>query len=310
MSATAKPPETRWQRFMRSFLYGRDVDRNVKAKARLGLAIVAFAGIYGVIALRLVMFAEHSDGHGGRRSVGQDAVATARPDILDRNGMILATDVKTPSLFAEPRKLIDVDEAEELLTAVHARSRHQGNARAAVVEEGLRLAQARDHAAAAARDPPARHSRRRLPYREQARLSERPGSLRTRSATSISTTRASPASRNGWTGRGSPRCTWRGSPPTGCSGRCSSRSICACSSRCATNWSKRARSSRPRPRPASSSTSTPARSSRWCRSPTTIPTIRARPTIRPASTGSPPASTRWARPSRCSRWRWRSIPAR
>ena len=53
-----------------------------------------------------------------RRSVGQDAVATARPDILDRNGKILATDVKTPSLFAEPRKLIDVDEAEELLTAV------------------------------------------------------------------------------------------------------------------------------------------------------------------------------------------------
>ena len=61
---------------------------------------------------------ESSDGHGGRRSVTQDAVATARPNILDRNGQVLATDVKTPSLFAEPRKIIDVDEAEELLTAV------------------------------------------------------------------------------------------------------------------------------------------------------------------------------------------------
>ena len=118
MTAPRKSPETRWQRWLRSFLYGRDVDRNVKAKARLGLAIVAFAAIYGVIALRLVMFAEQSDGHGARRSVGADALATARPDILDRNGQILATDVKTPSLFAEPRKLIDVDEAEELLTAV------------------------------------------------------------------------------------------------------------------------------------------------------------------------------------------------
>jgi cell division protein FtsI (penicillin-binding protein 3) len=118
---TPAPPnstETRWQRWLRSPLYGRDVDRNVKAKARLGLAIVAFAGIYFVIALRLVMFATVSDGHGARRSVGQDAVATARPDILDRNGQILATDVKTPSLFAEPRKIIDVDEAVELLTAV------------------------------------------------------------------------------------------------------------------------------------------------------------------------------------------------
>ncbi len=110
--------ETRWQRALRSLLYGRNVDRNVKARARLGLAIVAFAAIYCVIALRLVMFATGDDGHGARRGVTQDAVATARPDILDRNGQMLATDVKTPSLFAEPRKIIDVDEAVELLTAV------------------------------------------------------------------------------------------------------------------------------------------------------------------------------------------------
>ncbi len=114
----AIPAPNRWQRLLRRLLYGRDVDRNVKAKARLGLAIVAFAGIYCVIALRLVMFAAVSDGHGARRSVGQDAVATARPDVFDRNGRVLATDVKAASLFAEPRKLIDVDEAEELLTAV------------------------------------------------------------------------------------------------------------------------------------------------------------------------------------------------
>jgi cell division protein FtsI (penicillin-binding protein 3) len=63
------------------------------------------------------MFAYMGEGHGGRRTIGQDAVATARPDILDRRGDILATDVKSPSLFAEPRKLIDVDEAVELLTA-------------------------------------------------------------------------------------------------------------------------------------------------------------------------------------------------
>ena len=113
-----KHTESRWQRVLRSLLYGHGVDRNVKAKARLGLAIVAFAGIFWVIALRLVMFATVPEGHGGRRSMVQDAVATARPDILDRNGEILATDVKTPSLFAEPRKIIDVDEAVELLTAV------------------------------------------------------------------------------------------------------------------------------------------------------------------------------------------------
>ena len=33
----------------------------------------------------------------------------------DRNGEILATDVRAPSLFAEPHRIIDVDEAVELL---------------------------------------------------------------------------------------------------------------------------------------------------------------------------------------------------
>jgi cell division protein FtsI (penicillin-binding protein 3) len=117
-ATTNKPGESRWQRVLRTLLYGADVDRNVKAKARLGLAIVAFSAVYCIIALRLVMFATVSDGHGARRSVGADAVATARPDIYDRNGQVLATDVKTPSLFGEPRKIIDVDEAVELLTAV------------------------------------------------------------------------------------------------------------------------------------------------------------------------------------------------
>ena len=86
MHGPGKHQESRWQRVLRSLLYGRDVDRNVKAKARLGLAILAFAGIFSVIALRLVVFATVNENHGGRRSVAQDAVATARPDVLDRKG--------------------------------------------------------------------------------------------------------------------------------------------------------------------------------------------------------------------------------
>src|SRR5262245_62179470 len=62
------------------------------------------------------MFAIGSDGPSARRAAAQDAIATARPDIVDRNGEILATDVKAPSLFGEPRRIIDKDEAIELLT--------------------------------------------------------------------------------------------------------------------------------------------------------------------------------------------------
>src|SRR5437868_9369899 len=105
------------QRLVRSLLYGRNVDRSAKARARVGFAMVAFAAIYAIIGGRLVMFAVGADGHGARRTASQDAIATARPDIVDRNGEVLATDVKAPSLFGEPRRIIDRDEAVELLTA-------------------------------------------------------------------------------------------------------------------------------------------------------------------------------------------------
>lgn len=114
--AKPKPTEPWRQRLIRSLLYGRNVDRAAKARARVGFAILAFAAVYAIIGGRLVMYATIGDSHGSRRTASQDAIATARPDIVDRNGEVLATDVKAPSLFAEPRRIIDKDEAIELLT--------------------------------------------------------------------------------------------------------------------------------------------------------------------------------------------------
>ena len=114
---TVRPAEPWRQRLIRSLLYGRNVDRAVKARVRVGFAMVAFLAIYAVIGGRLIMFAVGGDNHGARRTAAQDAIATARPDIVDRNGEVLATDVKAPSLFGEPRRIIDKDEAIELLTA-------------------------------------------------------------------------------------------------------------------------------------------------------------------------------------------------
>ena len=103
-------PTVPWRRrLLYTLLYGRNVDRDAKAKARIGLAMLAFAAVYAVIAVRLVMFAAIPESHFSRRGGSQDAIATARPDILDRNGTILATDVRAPSQFAEPRNIIDVD---------------------------------------------------------------------------------------------------------------------------------------------------------------------------------------------------------
>ncbi|MBH5400779.1 penicillin-binding protein 2 [Bradyrhizobium sp. CNPSo 4010] len=114
---TEKSAEPWRQRLIRSLLYGRNVDRAAKARARVGLAMLAFASVYALIGGRLVMFAIGADAHSARRAAAQEVVATARPDIVDRNGAILATDVKAASLFGEPRRIIDKDEAIELLTA-------------------------------------------------------------------------------------------------------------------------------------------------------------------------------------------------
>ena len=75
-------------------------------RKRVGLAILVFVAIYAVIGGRLVMIAT-GDNHAARRTASQDRIATARPDIVDRNGVILATDVKSPSLFGEPRRVCD-----------------------------------------------------------------------------------------------------------------------------------------------------------------------------------------------------------
>ena len=115
---TVRGTQEPWRRrLVRKLLYGTSVDRSVKARARIGLAIVVFGVCYAVIAGRLVMYAA-TDNTAVRRSYSADAVATARPDILDRNGEILATDVRMPSLFAEPHRIIDKDEAVELLATV------------------------------------------------------------------------------------------------------------------------------------------------------------------------------------------------
>ena len=112
------PPSEPWRRrVLRALLYGK-ADRHAKARGRIGLTMIAFTAVYAVIAGRLIVYAVTPDSHTARRGNASDAVATARPDILDRRGEVLATDVRMPSLFGEPKRLIDVDEAVELLTAV------------------------------------------------------------------------------------------------------------------------------------------------------------------------------------------------
>ncbi|MEC9472004.1 MULTISPECIES: peptidoglycan D,D-transpeptidase FtsI family protein [Stappiaceae] len=87
-------------------------------KSRVYVAMLAFACVYVAIAGRLVMLAQMEEAPSHAWISAQDSVAASRPDLIDRNGEILATDIKTASLYAEPRRIMDVDEAVEGLIRI------------------------------------------------------------------------------------------------------------------------------------------------------------------------------------------------
>ncbi|MFG1430085.1 penicillin-binding protein 2 [Xanthobacter sp. V2C-8] len=87
------------------------------ARGRIKLVMTVFCLVFSAIAAQLTHLALTSD-PGANRGRATDAVASARPDIIDRNGDIIAIDVKSPSLFAEPKRLLDPDEALEGLLKI------------------------------------------------------------------------------------------------------------------------------------------------------------------------------------------------
>ncbi|RYE73023.1 MAG: penicillin-binding protein 2, partial [Hyphomicrobiales bacterium] len=89
-----------------------------KSEPRVGLVILGFSCLFLAIVGRLVMLGAFPSDQVGLRRATSNAISAARPDILDRNGIQLATDIRTVSVFAEPRNILDKDEATELLTAV------------------------------------------------------------------------------------------------------------------------------------------------------------------------------------------------
>lgn len=89
-----------------------------KSEPRVGLVILGFSALFLAITGRLVYLGVAPNEQVGLRRATSNAISAARPDIVDRNGEVMATDIRTVSVFAEPRRILDKDEATELLTAV------------------------------------------------------------------------------------------------------------------------------------------------------------------------------------------------
>jgi cell division protein FtsI (penicillin-binding protein 3) len=113
----AAPPAGRGPRGVLGAVHNLFRMRLDKSGHRVFMVAAGFTIIYAVIAGRLVQLGLRPDPPTSYKRAQQET-AGIRPDIVDRNGEILATDIKTVSVFAEPRRIIDKDEAVELITAV------------------------------------------------------------------------------------------------------------------------------------------------------------------------------------------------
>jgi cell division protein FtsI (penicillin-binding protein 3) len=92
--------------------------RPEKSRGRVAFVALCLVGLFAGIGARLVVLAVAPEQTESLRRATSSAISAARPDIVDRHGETLATDIKTISVFADPRDVIDKDEAVELLTAV------------------------------------------------------------------------------------------------------------------------------------------------------------------------------------------------
>lgn len=89
-----------------------------RSHMRVALVGLVFLGVFGTISGRLLMMAIFGEPPSQEHRAAASSSTAFRPDIVDRNGEILATDIRTVSVFAEPGNIYDKDEAVELLTAV------------------------------------------------------------------------------------------------------------------------------------------------------------------------------------------------
>lgn len=93
----------------------RSQDRMVRSRIRVVVLLMLM--IFAVVGFRLTQYAQtvSTTAIEGRE---RDAIEASRPALLDRNGLDLAVDIRVPSIFGEPRRIVDIEEAVAKLRSV------------------------------------------------------------------------------------------------------------------------------------------------------------------------------------------------
>lgn len=98
-------------------LQGARISRGNLTRNRIRWVILALVLVFGLVGARLVQLGSVVNDQ-TIEGQARDVITATRPPILDRNGLEMAVDIRVPSLYAEPRRIIDVDEAVEKLRGV------------------------------------------------------------------------------------------------------------------------------------------------------------------------------------------------
>ena len=98
---------------------GAKKQRRDLTKTRIVLVAVVFFAVYGVIAARLTTLAIASANNVEvAAKIADNKLMIARPDLVDRNGEVVAKDLNTYSLHANPQKIIYPEEALDKLATI------------------------------------------------------------------------------------------------------------------------------------------------------------------------------------------------
>ncbi len=107
-----------WRERLKSLSIGLPQTRLDKSKGRLHMIMLGVFAAYVGIGGKLIHLGISREPPPLLKAVSDQAATGSRPDLLDRNGELLASDIRTESVFAEPRRILDKDQAVEGLTAV------------------------------------------------------------------------------------------------------------------------------------------------------------------------------------------------
>ena len=86
---------------------------------RLMVAVFLFIGVFVLLSFRMVGLSLSGDGKTATaHDFGLPAYTASRADILDRNGLVLATSLEISSLYADPKKVQDPEAAVRKLAGI------------------------------------------------------------------------------------------------------------------------------------------------------------------------------------------------